>query len=180
MLSTYADCIKEYSNGFALKKAVDNKELFKVDLGLYSDKKYEPELSIIAFRYPNAVFTLDSAFYYHGLTDYVPDKYFLATPKDAYKIRDKRVKQVFYLDKQFDFGITEIIYENTKIKIYDKERMLIELIRRKNKTPFDYYKEIINNYRKIVDELDMSKIEKYIKKYNNTDTLLKTLQLEVF
>ena len=31
-----------------------------------------------------------------------------------------------------------------------------------------------------VSDIDMSKIEKYIKKYNNADTLLKTLQLEVF
>lgn len=180
MLLTYGDCIKEYSNGFALKKALKNSRLFKVDAGIYSKKKYESELSIIAFKYKNAVFTLDSAFYYHGLTDFVPEKYFLATPKDAYKIRDKRVKQVFYLNKQFDFGITDIIYENTRIKIFDKERMLIELIRRKNKMPFDYYKEIINNYRKIVDELDMSKIERYIKKYYNKETLFKKLQLEVF
>lgn len=34
--------------------------------------------------------------------------------------------------------------------------MLIELIRNKNTFAFDYYKEIISNYRKIANEIDMS------------------------
>jgi len=32
-------------------------------------------------------------------------------------------------------------YNNTSIKIYNKERMLVELIRNKNMLPFDYYIE---------------------------------------
>lgn len=176
---TYRDCIKEYTNVYAFNKALENKELFKIEKGLYSKKKYETELSIMSFKYSNAVFTLDSAFYYHNLTDVVPDKYYLATTKDAYKINDKRVKQVFYLDKQFNFGITNITYEGSKIKIYDKERMLIELVRRKSKTSFDYYKEIINNYRDIVNELDVEKIEEYTGLYYNADNLFNTIQMEV-
>lgn len=46
-------------------------------------------------KYPNAIFTLNSAFYYHGLNDVIPDLYFLTTSKEITKIRDKRVKQKF-------------------------------------------------------------------------------------
>ena len=42
-----------------------------------------------------AVFSLDSAFYYHGLTDVIPDKYYLTTEKSAAKIKDPRVVQIF-------------------------------------------------------------------------------------
>ena len=43
-----------------------------------------------------------------------------------------------------------------RISMYTKERMLVELLRKKNKLPFDYYKEILGNYRKIIYELDVS------------------------
>ena len=66
------------------------------------------------------------------------------------------------------------------IRIYNKERLLIELIRKKNQIPFDYYKEIISNYRKIVDELDMYKIEEYLTLFKNEVNLASILQMEVF
>lgn len=44
-----------------------------------------------------------------------------------------------------------------KIKIYDKERMIIELIKNRKTPGFDYYKEIIVNYRKIKDSLNTKK-----------------------
>lgn len=43
----------------------------------------------------------------------------------------------------FEIGKSQINYNNVQINIYNKERMLIELIRNKNTIPFDYYKEII-------------------------------------
>ena len=39
--------------------------------------------------------------------------------------------------------------------------MLIELVRYKSKLPFDYYKEIILNYRKLLPRLDIQKIQDY-------------------
>ncbi len=37
--------------------------------------------------------------------------------------------------------------------------MLIELLRYKSKLPFDYYKEVIINYRKLVSKLDIQEIK---------------------
>ena len=45
---------------------------------------------------------------------------------------------------------SEIAYQGTSIRIYDRERMLIELIRSAKNLPFDYYKEIIESYRRII------------------------------
>ena len=60
--------------------------------GLYSEDRYVPELEIIMKKYPNAILTLNSAFYYYGLTDTIPDHYYVATPKSNRKIEDVRVK----------------------------------------------------------------------------------------
>ena len=64
--------------------------------------------------------------------------------------------------------------------MYNKERLLVELIRKKNQIPFDYYKEIISNYRKIADDLDMYKIEEYLSLYKNEVNIANALLREVF
>ena len=64
--------------------------------------------------------------------------------------------------------------------MYDKERLLIELIRKRASIPFDYYKEIILNYRYISEELDMYKIEEYVSLFKNEVNLFDIIQREVF
>ena len=77
-------------------------------------------------------------------------------------------------------GKTCVTIDGMTVNIYDKERLLVELIRNEKKIPFDYYKEIINNYRKIVDELDMYKLEEYISLYKNSNKINDKILREVF
>lgn len=165
---------------YQLNKAIENKELFKVDNGLYSDVEFVNPLEIILKKYPNAIFTSDSAYYYYDLTDVIPDYFYLATKRSDSRINDKNIKQIFIPNDLFEFGKTQIEVESVKINIYDKERMLVELIRKKNLIPFDYYKEIITNYRKEIDTLDIYKIQEYISYYKNESSLYDTLMREVF
>lgn len=165
---------------YQLNKSIENKELFKVANGLYSDVEFVNPLEIILKKYPNAIFTSDSAYYYYDLTDVVPDYFYLATRRTDSRINDKSIKQIFIPSELFEFGKTQIEIENVKINIYDEERMLVELIRKKNSIPFDYYKEIINNYRKKIDTLDIYKIGEYISYYKNESSLYDTLMREVF
>ena len=55
-----------------------------------------------------------------------------------------------------------------------------ELIRNRFMFSFDYYKEIINNYRKIKDELDIFKIEDYANAFPNSEKIMAIIQDEVF
>lgn len=165
---------------YQLNKAIENKELFKVDNGLYSDVEFVNPLEIILKKYPNAIFTSDSAYYYYDLTDVIPDYFYLATKRSDSRINDKNIKQIFIPNDLFEFGKTQIEVESVKINIYDKERMLVELIRKKNLIPFDYYKEIITNFRKKIDTLDIYKIQEYISYYKNESSLYDTLMREVF
>lgn len=165
---------------YQLNKAIKNKELFKVDNGLYSDIEFVNPLEIILKKYPNAIFTSDSAYYYYDLTDVIPDYFHLATKRSDSRINDKNIKQIFMPNDLFELGKTQIEIENVKINIYDEERMLVELIRKKNLIPFDYYKEIIANYRRKTDKLDIYKIGEYISYYKNASSLYDTLMREVF
>lgn len=179
MLYSFEECIKKYDNQYQIEKLLQNGKIFKIEKGIYSDKKNVSELEVIAFKYPNAIFTMDSAFYYHGLTDVIPDKFYLATDRDASKIHKNTIKQLFYKDNILKIGITTLRYQNTIIQIYDKERMLIELIRRKNNLPFDYYKEIIENYRRITYALDIEKLQEYVLFFPKKEYIMNAIQLEV-
>ena len=68
--------------------------------------------------------------------------------------------------------------EDTEVNIYDKERMLIELIRYKTKLPYELYKEVINSYRKIKEQIDFIKVYKYAKSFNNS-YIIRTIETEV-
>lgn len=68
-----------------------------------------------------------------------------------------------------DIGVEIINYCGDDIRVFSKERLLIELIRKKNKMPFDYYKEILRNYRKIIYELDFQLVEEYAEKLPKTN-----------
>ena len=180
MLYSYDDCLKQFGNHYQIEKEISLENIYKIQPGVYSDKKRVSELEVLTFKYPYAVFTMDSAFYYHSLSDVVPNKYYLATSKDAYKIPLDRVKQYYQRSKMFEVGISSMQWQGVKINVYDQERMLIELIRYRKSFPFDYYKEVINNYRKRINQLDIEKLQKYILMFQKKDRIFDIIQLEVF
>jgi len=180
MIYTYKKCIEKYKTDYEIRKLLECGSLKRVGRGIYSDDVYESDIAIISRTFPYAVFTMNSAFYYHGLTDTIPQAYYLMTDKDATKIKDERVCQSFDNHDSLDLGVETMDYCGTEIQIFNRERMLVELIRNKNKVPFDYYKEIIGNYRKLICELDIQAIQEYAVKLPKTKMVLETLQLEVF
>lgn len=180
MILLYKDLIKQYKSDYEIKKIIREGNLFKIEKGIYSDSNNVNYLEVITKKYPNAIFTMDSAFYYHNLTDVIPDKEYLALRRDSTKINDDRIKTVYYQDKIFEIGKSTMKVNNVDIQIYDKERMLIELIRNRNNLGFDYYKEIIGNYRDIKETLNSKKIAEYISKFAIEDHLYDVIMKEVF
>lgn len=180
MIMNYNQCLDLYKTDYMIKKSLKEKKLFKIEKGLYSTIEKYSFLEVITVKYPNAIFTMDSAFYYQSLTDVIPENYHIITNKDSYKIKDDRIKQYLILNDFLNYGKETINIHNVKINIYSKERLLIELTRYKNKLPFDYYKEIIDSYRKIIYELDIELIEDLAIKLPKSQMVLNTIQMEVF
>ncbi len=180
MLYTGKEAIKKYGTRYNLLKAIKNKKIYKLAHGIYSDKDLVNEMAVISKKYPSAIITMDSAFYFYDLTDVIPTKTYVATSRTANVIKNEKIIQNWVPKEKLNAGKDEIIVDNEKIKIYNRERLLVELIRKKNKLSFDYYKEIILNYRKIADDLDMNKIEQYLALYKNEKNIANALLLEVF
>lgn len=180
MILTYKQCLNEFGSDYHIKRKLFSGALIKLAPGYYSETKSNSEIELISSRYSNAIFTLNSAFYYHGLTDTIPELYYLATDRDASKISNHSIKQIFVSKEIFNIGVETITVNSTKIKVYNKERMLVELVRNKNKFPYEYYKEIIGNYRNIIHKLDIQSIEEYASKFPKKNLIIKRIEEEVF
>lgn len=180
MLYNYNEVIEKYKDDYNLKKAIINKEIFKIDKGLYSDKTNIHYLAVITKKYPFAVISGHSAYYYNNLTDIIPRSITVCTNRNATRIHNKEIKQIRMQDELYYLGISTMEYEGVNINIYDKERLLIDLVKNKNRMGYDLYKELISNYRKIVDSINMRKIEEYLPHFTNADKILEMLQDEVF
>jgi len=171
---------KLFKSDYQIKKAIVDKKIYKIEKGIYSNNHFVHPLEIIIKKYPYAIFTMDSAFYFLGLTDVIPDKMYLAVKRNSTKISNHNIIQIFVSEKFHEIGKTQIEFEGITLNIYGMERMLIELVRNKKKIAFDYYKEVINSYRKIAADLDVVNIEDFSKQFDTEDYIFRTIQEEVF
>ena len=180
MVYTYKELLLDYKSAYQIEKAVKDGKIYKIEKGIYSDIPSVHYLAVIMKKYPYGVFTSYSAYYYHNLTDVIPNKIYISTDINNRMISSNKIKQIRMKDELYNLGKTEIDYEGIKINIYDKERMLIDLARNKNKIGYDLYKEIISNYRKLANSLDTQKIEEYLQYFVNGDKIFEIIQDEVF
>ena len=120
-----------------------------------------------------------SAYYYYNLTDIIPDKCHLAVERNGTKISDSSVIEYFVPTGTGAIGVKNTILRDVPLRIFDKERLLIETVRLRTKLPHDLYHEVIGKYRKIVDELYPSKIEDYLEAFPKNEFIFDTIRKEV-
>lgn len=181
MLMTFKECLDKMGTEYAMKKAIAEGSLFRMEKGIYSDSHDRvSEEEIIQKKYPCAVVTLKSAFMYYSYSDFIPDKYDLATDAKSARIADRRVLQYYMPEGTLEIGKTELDYDGIKIRTYDLERLLIELVRYQTKLPYDYYKEVIGNYRNNVNKLYPAKLDDYLEHFPRRDAIERAIEREVF
>ena len=118
MIFSYKELKNQGIDNYKINKKLENKELYKIEIGLYSDTEKYNQLEYVVKKYPNSIFTSESAFFYLGLTDYIPSKYFLATKHNAKKIENDKIEQIFMANHFFETGKIEMNYNNVNINIY--------------------------------------------------------------
>jgi predicted transcriptional regulator of viral defense system len=176
MLISYKEALHKYGSAYQINKAVQRREIFKIKKGLYSNEIYRDEEKELFKKFNNIVMTLQSAFYYHGVSDYIPDFIYVATPKSSYPINNKNVKQIFMSDHYLNIGIDEIQKEGFAIKVFDFERTLIELIRYENKLPYEEYMHVLKKYREKSNQLNVKKFIDYAKKFRYSKKILNIVE----
>lgn len=178
MIYSYSYLAGKYGSAYQIDKAVQAGEVHKVARGVYSDEQNPNPLVLVCAVRPDAVVTMDSAFYLYGLTDVVPDAVHIATPRESTRISSigrERVRQHFMEPRLMEAGVAE----QGDVRAFGRERMLVELLRASGTMPPDYYRELVTSYRKIAGDLDMRMVEDCIDLYARSDSLFDKLQKEV-
>lgn len=138
------------------------------------------ELETVQFKYPKGILAFESAYFYHDLTDVIPDVYHIATPSNAPAINDPRIRQHYFPTAIHLIGVVQIDYCGDKVRTYDLERLLIDTARMKSKLPSDLYKEVILSFRAHVGELSEEKIGSYLTFFPKRNMIERILYEEVF
>lgn len=179
MVYTWNELVLKEGGTNQATACVNKRKYAKVAHGIYvDDGVFISELEQLFARYPRATLTMQSAFDYYELSDFVPDKYYLVTPYNAHTIKNDKVSQSYMDENTMSVGREKIETKYGFIYIFDKERMLIELFRLKRKLPPSYFLEIVSSYRvlKSMGVLSFRKISEYTKKIKNGNNILKDIQ----
>ena len=180
MIYTYPQSLEKFHTDYKMKQAIAKGNLYRIEKGIYSDSQNVSDLAVITAKYPDTIITMNTALYYHGLTDDVPQKYCICTVRSSRELRDPRIIQYYEDPSLFRLGSVRMTVRDAEFNIYDKERMLIELLRHRNSLPFDFYKEVIGNYRNKIFELDVERIQEYAEIFPKGKKISQLLEMEVF
>lgn len=179
MIRTWNEIVEIEGGINNARKSIKEGKYQKVSHGVYvDDNVLISELEQLFVRYPRATLTLQSAFEYYDLSDYVPDKYYLVTPYNAHTIKDDKVSQSYMSEEMIEIGRVKVQTKYGYIYIFDLERMLIELFRLKNKLSREYFLEVVASYRKLKmdNQLSLYKVSSYCLNMKNGDRLLREIQ----
>lgn len=173
MIYSTKDLLRNGETEYSIRRKIDSGLLFQIERGYYSDDKnslYKDE-AYLCKKYPNGILTGLSALHVYDLIDFIPDEYHLATKQHTFPIRRKDIKQSYQESSFFELGAIYMSFSGGIIRIYDLERLLIELFRLKEKYPREIFYEAVESYRKIKNNLDFYKLNEYLGKIPNGSRL---------
>ena len=120
-------------------KVLDNEEMIKLFSRYQQGDVKAKELLIngnlklvlsILKKYNNFIFTMETALYLYGFKGIKLNNYSIATKRKAKVIKNELIKQYFIPDDLYEIGLTRINYIGYEVKLYDKERLLLEIIKK--------------------------------------------------
>lgn len=179
MLMTMTECLEKIGSQYRVAEALRSGKLRRLAHGIYSDGAKHRDIEVLQKRYPASVVTMLSAFYYYDLTDRVPDKCHLAVERGGSKIDDVRAVEYFVPKGTGSIGVESKVLRGIPLRIFDKERLLIETVRMRTKIPHELYREVIGSYRDIVEELYLAKVEDYLEAFPKKSVIFGVIKREV-
>lgn len=143
-----------------------NNEIERISRGIYqSPDIFEDSFYLFQSKYKKAIFSHMNALYFHGMTEEFPYNYTVTVPQSYHVDTVNEKCNVFYVsDDAIGLGICEVETPNgNKVRAYDLERSICDIIRSKNRMDLEQVKKVIRQYMKNKDK-DMSKLSVYSKR----------------
>lgn len=146
----------------------------KVASGIYIDtNKIEDNYYVFGLSMPNVIYSHMTALYFHGLSIKAPTDVYDITVKRSYNSIHLRNHNVFYVGNDvYGLGITEIETPmGNKVKVYDVERCICDIIRSKSRMDLELIKHSVKEYIKRKDK-NLVKLSLYAEKLGIKDVVM--------
>lgn len=144
----------------------NNNDIEKISRGIYlSSSAFEDSYFSFQQKYKKAIFSHMNALYFYGMTEEFPYNYTVTVPQSYHVDTVNEKCNVFYVsDDIYELGIVEIETPNgNKVRAYDKERCICDIIRSKGRMDSEQVKKTIKQYMQSRDK-DIAKLSEYSKK----------------
>ena len=139
----------EYGSDYKIQKMISEGKLFLVGKSVYSLESNVPFLAVLAYKYPNAIVTMHTAFYLHGLTDREPALTTVAVPKgyNSTHLGKDGVRVIHTKPEWFEIGISrgQTGFGN-EVPVYDRERTICDIIRFKKDVEIQTFQTAMKEY----------------------------------
>lgn len=151
-----------------IAELVDAGKLERIKQGYYqlTDTENDNDAKLISELYSDGVICMTTALFYYGYSDRTPLTWDIAVDRNTSKARfniDYPYVKPYYMDKaHLEYGITEAVYENYILKIFDRDRLICECIKHENKIDREIYNKAVQAYindskKNITNLLDYAK-----------------------
>jgi len=108
------------------------------------------EVGTVIRLFPDAILCMDTALRYYGYSDRTPGDWHLAVSKDSGKSRFKIdypfVKPYYVEPAVLELGMTTGTMDGHAIRIYDKDRLICDCLRYRNKMDKEIFNKAIQKY----------------------------------
>jgi len=152
-----------------LSMMVAEGKIERIDRGIYVlPDALEDEIYIFQRKYPNIIYSHETALYLHNLSDRTPFEYSATVPsgyKVVYAVKERF--KIYYIKKDLHLmGITKETtpFGNT-IRIYNIERTICDILRSRNRIDIQIFSDALKRVVKI-KSLDHNLLLQYARKLN--------------
>ena len=134
------------------QKLIKNGYIEKVRTGYYQwiDPEDFSEVGTVKRLFPDAIFCMDTALLHYGYSDRTPMEWHLAVSKDSGKSRFKidypHVKAYYLEPTLLEMGLTTGEKDGHSIRIYDRDRVICDCLRYRNKMDREMFNKAIRAY----------------------------------
>ena len=108
------------------------------------------EAGTVTRLFPDAILCMDTALRYYEYCDRTPADWHLAVSKDSGKSRfniDYPFVKPYYVEpKVLELGLTKGNMDGHEVRIYDKDRVICDCLRYRNKMDKEIFNKAIQNY----------------------------------
>ena len=155
----------------------NNNEIEKISRGIYlSPSAFEDSYFSFQQKYKKAIFSHMNALYFYGMTEEFPYNYTVTVPQSYHVDTVNEKCNVFYVsDDIYEIGVTEVeTPSGNKVRAYDKERCICDIIRSKGRMDPEQVKKSVKQYIQSKDK-NVAKLSDYAKRMGISEKVMKTV-----